>query len=85
MCLEFSQVNPVLLRKLYEAYSFEIIPVMGHVVAGDYDSYQYLVESIVKFPNQEKFKSMIEETGFKFVNYTNMTAGVVAMHSGIKL
>ena len=58
---------------------------MGKVMAGDWDSYQYLVESIRKFPKQEQFKDMIRSAGFKAVDYHNMTFGVVAVHSGFKL
>ncbi|CAL8248453.1 unnamed protein product [Merluccius merluccius] len=85
LCLEFSKViNPALAR-LYDAYSFQIIPVLGEVIAGDWKSYQYLVESIRKFPDQEEFKGMIEDAGFYRVKYYNLTGGVVAIHSGFKL
>ncbi|XP_047447669.1 2-methoxy-6-polyprenyl-1,4-benzoquinol methylase, mitochondrial [Mugil cephalus] len=85
MCLEFSKVTNPLLARLYDAYSFQMIPVLGEVIAGDWKSYQYLVESIRKFPDQEEFKHMIEETGFYSVQYYNLTGGVVALHSGFKL
>ncbi|XP_039906216.1 2-methoxy-6-polyprenyl-1,4-benzoquinol methylase, mitochondrial [Simochromis diagramma] len=85
MCLEFSKVTNPLLARLYDAYSFQIIPVLGEVIAGDWKSYQYLVESIRKFPSQEEFKSMIEDAGFYCVQYYNFTGGVVALHSGFKL
>ncbi|XP_068240439.1 ubiquinone/menaquinone biosynthesis C-methyltransferase UbiE-like [Palaemon carinicauda] len=85
MCLEFSQVNNSGVKWLYDKYSFNIIPAMGQVVAGDWKSYQYLVESIRKFPDQETFKEMIEEVGFRRVTYENMTFGVVAIHSGFKI
>lgn len=85
MCLEFSQVNPAPLRKLYDFYSFNFIPVWGQLIANDYNSYQYLVESIRKFPNQEAFAQMIEEAGFSMVTATNLTFGVAAIHSGWKL
>jgi 2-methoxy-6-polyprenyl-1,4-benzoquinol methylase len=62
-----------------------VIPYMGEVVANDRASYQYLVESIRRFPSQSKFKSMIEEAGFQEVSYTNFTGGVVAVHSGFKI
>ncbi len=84
ICLEFSQVNNLPLAKLYDLYSFHAIPKLGKVIAGDEESYQYLVESIRKFPNQENFKKMIEEAGFKNVSYTNLNCGVVAIHSGWK-
>ncbi|KIH49718.1 ubiquinone/menaquinone biosynthesis methyltransferase [Ancylostoma duodenale] len=81
--LEFSAINP-LLRPLYDAYSFNVIPVMGQVLAGDYDSYKYLVESIRKFPNQEDFAAMIRFTGFDMVRYENLTFGICAIHRGTK-
>ncbi|MES2678029.1 MAG: bifunctional demethylmenaquinone methyltransferase/2-methoxy-6-polyprenyl-1,4-benzoquinol methylase UbiE [Pseudomonadota bacterium] len=80
ICLEFSQVNNLPLAKLYDLYSFKAIPKIGKLVAGDKDSYQYLVESIRKFPNQENFKKMIEQAGFKNVGYTSLNFGVVAIH-----
>ncbi|XP_037387250.1 2-methoxy-6-polyprenyl-1,4-benzoquinol methylase, mitochondrial [Pygocentrus nattereri] len=85
MCLEFSKVSNPLLSRLYDAYSFQMIPVLGEVIAGDWKSYQYLVESIRRFPDQETFKEMIEEAGFFRVQYVNLTGGVVAIHSGFKL
>ncbi|XP_054467448.1 2-methoxy-6-polyprenyl-1,4-benzoquinol methylase, mitochondrial [Anoplopoma fimbria] len=85
MCLEFSKVTNPVLARLYDAYSFQMIPVLGEVIAGDWKSYQYLVESIRKFPNQEEFKYMIEDAGFYCVKYYNLTGGVVALHSGFKL
>ncbi|CAL8328461.1 unnamed protein product [Arctogadus glacialis] len=85
LCLEFSKVTNPVLARLYDAYSFQMIPVLGEVIAGDWKSYQYLVESIRKFPNQEEFKGMIEEAGFYRVKYHNLTGGVVAIHSGFKL
>ncbi|XP_070760984.1 2-methoxy-6-polyprenyl-1,4-benzoquinol methylase, mitochondrial [Enoplosus armatus] len=85
MCLEFSKVTNPVLARLYDAYSFQMIPVLGEVIAGDWKSYQYLVESIRKFPDQEEFKRMIEDAGFYCVQYYNLTGGVVALHSGFKL
>jgi demethylmenaquinone methyltransferase/2-methoxy-6-polyprenyl-1,4-benzoquinol methylase len=85
MVLEFSQIPNDLLQKAYDLYSFNVIPVMGQVVAGDRDSYQYLVESIRKFPDQETFVSMIRTAGFEQVSYRNLTMGVAALHSGWKL
>jgi len=84
ICLEFSQVNNLPLAKLYDLYSFKAIPKIGKLVAGDEDSYQYLVESIRKFPNQENFKKMIEKAGFKNVSYQSLNFGVVAIHTGYK-
>ncbi|EFN79811.1 Ubiquinone biosynthesis methyltransferase COQ5, mitochondrial [Harpegnathos saltator] len=85
LCLEFSQVNNEVLQWLYNQYSFQIIPVMGQLVTGQRGAYQYLVESIRKFPKQEDFKDMIETAGFRNVTYMNLTCGMVAIHSGFKL
>jgi demethylmenaquinone methyltransferase / 2-methoxy-6-polyprenyl-1,4-benzoquinol methylase len=85
MVLEFSRIPNDLLQKAYDLYSFNVIPVMGQVVTGDRDSYQYLVESIRQFPDQETFASMIRAAGFGQVKYRNMTMGVAALHSGWKL
>lgn len=85
MCLEFSEVQVPGLKQIYDFYSFNIIPPMGKLLANDSESYQYLVESIRKFPKQTEFASMIEEAGFKCVTYTNLTGGMVAIHSGFKL
>jgi 2-methoxy-6-polyprenyl-1,4-benzoquinol methylase len=75
----------MLFSRLYDQYSFQVIPVMGHLLAGQWQAYQYLVESIRKFPDQETFKTMIEEAGFRQVTYENLSLGVVAIHSGFKL
>ncbi len=85
MVLEFSQLPNAGMQKLYDLYSFNVIPRMGKLIADDYDSYQYLVESIRKFPDQETFKGMIQETGFDNVKYRNLTMGVAALHSGWKI
>jgi demethylmenaquinone methyltransferase/2-methoxy-6-polyprenyl-1,4-benzoquinol methylase len=85
MVLEFSQIPNDMLQSLYDAYSFNVIPVMGQIVANDRDSYQYLVESIRKFPNQEMFASMIREAGFDRVKYRNLSMGIAALHSGWKV
>ena len=82
LCLEFSKVAVPGLQQFYDLYSFNVIPAMGKLVAGDAESYKYLVESIRMFPDQEEFAKMIEDAGFR-VRYENMTAGVVAVHSGI--
>ncbi len=84
ICLEFSQVNNLPLAKLYDLYSFKAIPKIGKLVAGDEGSYQYLVESIRKFPNQENFKKMIEKAGFRNVSYASLNFGIVAIHIGVK-
>ncbi|XP_033828126.1 2-methoxy-6-polyprenyl-1,4-benzoquinol methylase, mitochondrial [Periophthalmus magnuspinnatus] len=85
MCLEFSKVSNPILSKIYDTYSFQVIPVLGEVIAGDWKSYQYLVESIRRFPDQGDFQTMIEDAGFYCVNYHNLTGGIVALHSGFKL
>jgi 2-methoxy-6-polyprenyl-1,4-benzoquinol methylase len=85
MCMEFSQVQVPILNSFYDLYSFYVIPELGGLIANDKASYQYLVESIRNFPKQEEFKEMIKDAGFKGVNYTNLTGGIVAIHSGIKI
>ena len=85
MVLEFSQLPNPAMQWAYDRYSFNVIPVMGQVVARDRESYQYLVESIRKFPDQETFARMIREAGFEQVKYRNLTMGVAALHSGWKL
>jgi demethylmenaquinone methyltransferase/2-methoxy-6-polyprenyl-1,4-benzoquinol methylase len=82
LCLEFSQVVLPLLKPLYDAYSFNVIPRMGQMITNDGEAYQYLVESIRRFPPQEKFAGMMKAAGFSKVSYQNMTGGVVALHSG---
>jgi demethylmenaquinone methyltransferase/2-methoxy-6-polyprenyl-1,4-benzoquinol methylase len=85
LCLEFSSVNVPGIDALYELYSFNVIPRIGQAVTGDREAYQYLVESIRKFPKPPVFARMIEDAGFRRVSFTTMTAGVVALHSGWKL
>ncbi len=85
MVLEFSQLPNDGLQKLYDLYSFNVIPKMGKLITGDADSYQYLVESIRKFPDQETFAQMIREAGFENVKYRNLSMGIAALHSGWKL
>jgi demethylmenaquinone methyltransferase/2-methoxy-6-polyprenyl-1,4-benzoquinol methylase len=85
MVLEFSHIPNAMMQKAYDVYSFNVIPVMGQIVAKDRDSYQYLVESIRKFPDQETFASMIRKAGFGQVKYRNLTMGVAALHSGWKI
>lgn len=86
-CLEFSQVENPVIDYAYQAYLFSLLPLMGQLIANDRDSYQYLVESIQKFPKQEEFKSMIEKAGFYVPEpgYENLTFGVASIHIGIKL
>ncbi|MDO9526322.1 MAG: bifunctional demethylmenaquinone methyltransferase/2-methoxy-6-polyprenyl-1,4-benzoquinol methylase UbiE [Gemmobacter sp.] len=85
MVLEFSQIPNDMMQKAYDLYSFNVIPVMGQIVAGDRDSYQYLVESIRKFPDQDTFAAMIRDAGFGQVKYRNLTMGIAALHSGWKI
>ncbi|GMI74209.1 hypothetical protein like AT5G57300 [Hibiscus trionum] len=85
LCLELSHVEIPVFKELYDLYSFSVIPRLGEVVAGDRESYQYLVESIRRFPPQEKFASMIADAGFQMVEYENLVGGVVAIHSGLKI
>jgi demethylmenaquinone methyltransferase/2-methoxy-6-polyprenyl-1,4-benzoquinol methylase len=82
LCLEFSRPPAPALARLYDAYSFGVIPRMGEWVARDRASYQYLVESIRRFPDQARFAAMIAEAGFRRVGYTNLTGGVAALHHG---
>lgn len=85
MVLEFSQLPNAMMQKAYDLYSFNVIPRMGQVIANDRESYQYLVESIRNFPDQETFASMIRDAGFEQVKYRNMSMGIAALHSGWKL
>ena len=83
--LEFSKTTNPVLEKIYDAYSFNLIPKFGSWFAGDEDSYQYLAESIRKHPGQETLKQMIIDAGFDMCEYQNLTCGVVAIHKGIKV
>ena len=85
MVLEFSHIPNDLMQRVYDLYSFNVIPALGQLVAGDRASYQYLVESIRQFPDQEVFAQMIRAAGFGQVSYRNLTMGVAALHSGWKL
>jgi demethylmenaquinone methyltransferase/2-methoxy-6-polyprenyl-1,4-benzoquinol methylase len=85
LCLEFSHVDVPGLDALYDAYSFNVIPALGRVVAGDADSYRYLVESIRRFPSRAAFTRMIEAAGFRRVTCRSMSGGIVAIHSGWKI
>ncbi|MBZ4689711.1 bifunctional demethylmenaquinone methyltransferase/2-methoxy-6-polyprenyl-1,4-benzoquinol methylase UbiE [Cereibacter changlensis] len=85
MVLEFSQLPNPAMQWAYDRYSFNVIPVMGQIVANDRDSYQYLVESIRKFPDQETFLKMIQKAGFGQAKYRNLSMGIAALHSGWKL
>jgi demethylmenaquinone methyltransferase/2-methoxy-6-polyprenyl-1,4-benzoquinol methylase len=84
LVLEFSKVwQP--LEKIYDAYSFKLLPLMGKLIAKDAESYEYLAESIRMHPNQETLKQMMTDAGFSHVDYYNLSAGVVALHKGYKL
>jgi demethylmenaquinone methyltransferase/2-methoxy-6-polyprenyl-1,4-benzoquinol methylase len=85
LCLEFSSVDVPGLDRLYELYSFNVIPALGRAVAGDAEAYRYLVESIRKFPPPERFADMIRAAGFRRVAFQRLTGGVVALHSGWRL
>jgi demethylmenaquinone methyltransferase / 2-methoxy-6-polyprenyl-1,4-benzoquinol methylase len=84
LVLEFSKPGNPLLSKVYDAYSFRLLPLMGRLVANDADSYQYLAESIRMHPDQDTLKEMMEDAGFSRCEYHNMTGGVVALHKGLK-
>jgi demethylmenaquinone methyltransferase/2-methoxy-6-polyprenyl-1,4-benzoquinol methylase len=85
MCLEFSEVRLPGLKQAYEMYSFNIMPRIGQLVTGNRDAYQYLVESIRKFPPQDELKGMVEAAGFERAEYRNLSGGIAAIHSGWRL
>ncbi|MCE8514644.1 bifunctional demethylmenaquinone methyltransferase/2-methoxy-6-polyprenyl-1,4-benzoquinol methylase UbiE [Ruegeria pomeroyi] len=85
MVLEFSQLPNDGLQKLYDLYSFNVIPRMGQLIANDSASYQYLVESIRNFPDQETFLGMVKTAGFGNAKYRNLSMGIAALHSGWKI
>ncbi len=85
LCLEFSKCTVPMLDRLYDFHSFEVIPRLGQLAANDKHSYQYLVESIRKFPAQHQFADMVREAGFDNVSYRNLTGGIAAIHSGWKI
>jgi demethylmenaquinone methyltransferase/2-methoxy-6-polyprenyl-1,4-benzoquinol methylase len=82
LCLEFSRPITEALRAAYDAYSFKVIPEVGARVTGDREAYQYLVESIRRFPDQAAFAGMMRDAGFSKVEWTNYSGGVAALHSG---
>lgn len=84
LVLEFSKPTQELMNQAYDFYSFNVLPKMGKLVAGDADSYQYLAESIRMHPDQETLKGMMEGVGFEQVSYDNLTGGIVALHRGYK-
>lgn len=85
MILEFSRVVVPLLERIYDAYSFRLLPLLGQWVAGDREAYQYLVESIRRHPDQETLAGMMREAGFEAVRYHNLSGGIVAAHLGYKV
>jgi len=82
LCLEFSRPKASAIRAAYDAWSFNAIPAIGQAVTGDRDSYQYLVESIRRFPDQKAFAKMIADAGFGRVGWTDYSGGVAALHHG---
>jgi demethylmenaquinone methyltransferase/2-methoxy-6-polyprenyl-1,4-benzoquinol methylase len=85
LCLEFSAVDVPGLDRLYDFYSFNVIPALGRAVTGDAESYRYLVESIRRFPKPEAFAAMLRTAGFRRVSFQQMTGGIVALHCGWRL
>jgi demethylmenaquinone methyltransferase/2-methoxy-6-polyprenyl-1,4-benzoquinol methylase len=85
LCLEFSEVKVPILDRLYDFHSFEVIPRLGELAAGNAEAYRYLVESIRQFPSQERFARLIREAGFARVSYRNLTGGIAAIHSGWRI
>ncbi len=85
LCLEFSRVEVPILDRLYDFHSFEVIPRLGQLVAGDRASYQYLAESIRKFPPQQAFADMIQAAGFERVTFRNLMGGIAAIHTGWRI
>ncbi len=85
VCLEFSAIDVPGLDRLYDFYSFNIIPALGRAVTGDAESYRYLVESIRRFPTPQDFATMLRTAGFARVSYQSMSGGIVALHSGWRL
>lgn len=83
-CLEFSHVKEPLLSKAYDAFSYNVIPKIGKLIANDEQSYQYLVESIRKFPDQKTLARRMTESGFEQVGFTNLSGGIVAIHQGLR-
>lgn len=85
LVLEFSHPTSEPLQKLYDVYSFKLLPMIGKLVANDEDSYRYLAESIRMHPDQETLKDMMQQAGFENCDYHNLTGGIVAIHRGFKL
>jgi demethylmenaquinone methyltransferase / 2-methoxy-6-polyprenyl-1,4-benzoquinol methylase len=85
LCLEFSAVDVPGLDRLYDLYSFNVIPALGRAVTGDAEAYRYLVESIRRFPRPDAFAEMMRAAGFRRVSFQRMSGGIVALHSGWRL
>lgn len=85
MCLEFTTLESPVMQKVYDFYSFKLIPKFGKIIADDEGAYKYLAESIRKFPDQNKFDEMIKSVGYKNSTYQNLTGGIVAIHTAYKL
>jgi demethylmenaquinone methyltransferase/2-methoxy-6-polyprenyl-1,4-benzoquinol methylase len=85
LCLEFSHVAPASLARAYDLYSFNVLPALGQIVAGDRQSYRYLAESIRRFPRQDELTTLMREAGFEQVRHRNLTAGIAALHSGWRI
>jgi len=85
LVLEFSQVRAEFLKPLYDFHSFEVLPRLGRLIAGDESSYRYLAESIRKHPDQAALKAMMETAGFARVDVRNLAAGIVAIHRGYRV
>ncbi len=85
ICLEFSSVDVPALDRIYDFYSFNVIPALGRMVVGDAESYRYLVESIRRFPKPQAFAAMLRAAGFARVSFQAMSGGIVTLHSGWRL
>jgi demethylmenaquinone methyltransferase/2-methoxy-6-polyprenyl-1,4-benzoquinol methylase len=85
LCLEFSRPTTRALERIYDAWSFNAIPVLGEIIAKDRESYQYLVESIRRFPNQDDFAAELAEAGFGQIKITNYSGGIAALHTGWRI
>jgi demethylmenaquinone methyltransferase/2-methoxy-6-polyprenyl-1,4-benzoquinol methylase len=85
LCLEFSHVAVPILDRLYNLYSFQVLPLLGQIVAHDRPAYQYLVESIRRFPRQDELLQRIAAVGFERVTFRNLTGGIAALHSAWRL
>lgn len=85
LCLEFSRIALPLLGEMYDRFSFNVVPWIGQVVTGDREAYEYLVESIRRFPDQATLEGMIREAGFDLVKHRNLSGGIAAMHSGWRI